>query len=768
MTASLVPASLLTEAVLEAMPIGVAVVDADKRIVHFNAAYCASLDLAPNSFPPGMLVADALRVSAYRGVYGPGDPEGQVSAFMATDRSRAGRLRRRTFNGRSFDVLQAPLPNGGYVVCAVETTALVAARTESETALTRINAALATLRTGLATFGPDRRLLFANRRFAELLGLAPDRPPVGVAFSALLDLLAAREEFTGFDGAAFIAAQRGADRSQPSATRRVRAGGQVIDIASDPLADGGWTMVVTDISALAGAEDDARRRAALLNSILDAVPHGVCVYGPDRRVAMFNRAYTDVMTGAPLNVGDHVSDVIRRRAVAGEYGPGDPEQIYRQQVAFNVNRPQQRKRRRPNGMSLDVRTSPLPDGGYISVVTDITQLTAAEEEVSRRAQELDVMLSCIRHGVILWDADKRLRTSNGIVTKLLGYPPGLLVPGQSEAVVLEDMLARGHFGAGEQARAQADMLANLDRSKPYRRQLVTPANRVLDTRSDPTPGGGWVTTFTDVTEAEAVQNELRRAKEVAEAANQAKSRFLATMSHELRTPLNVVIGFSDALLHESANPSRAQIDDYAQQINEAGHHLLGLINSILDVARIESGRFDFAADAVDVVRLVQSAARLSDASAQAAEIVLLTEVPDALPAIRADERRLRQALGHLLSNALKFTEPGGTVIIGAAQDPGGGLLLFVRDSGIGIAEQDLDRVFEPFTQLDGSLARRFQGAGLGLYVSRALVVGHGGELTLRSTPGEGTVAEIRLPAERVIHADLSAVRVVSTPNATNR
>jgi signal transduction histidine kinase len=768
MTASLVPASLLTEAVLEAMPIGVAVVDADKRIVHFNAAYCASLDLAPNSFPPGMLVADALRVSAYRGVYGPGDPEGQVSAFMATDRSRAGRLRRRTFNGRSFDVLQAPLPNGGYVVCAVETTALVAARTESETALTRINAALATLRTGLATFGPDRRLLFTNRRFAELLGLAPDRPPVGVAFSALLDLLAAREEFTGFDGAAFIAAQRGADRSQPSATRRVRAGGQVIDIASDPLADGGWTMVVTDISALAGAEDDARRRAALLNSILDAVPHGVCVYGPDRRVAMFNRAYTDVMTGAPLNVGDHVSDVIRRRAVAGEYGPGDPEQIYRQQVAFNVNRPQQRKRRRPNGMSLDVRTSPLPDGGYISVVTDITQLTAAEEEVSRRAQELDVMLSCIRHGVILWDADKRLRTSNGIVTKLLGYPPGLLVPGQSEAVVLEDMLARGHFGAGDQARAQADMLANLDRSKSYRRQLVTPANRVLDTRSDPTPGGGWVTTFTDVTEAEAVQNELRRAKEVAEAANQAKSRFLATMSHELRTPLNVVIGFSDALLHESANPSRAQIDDYAQQINEAGHHLLGLINSILDVARIESGRFDFAADAVDVVRLVQSAARLSDASAQAAEIVLLTEVPDALPAIRADERRLRQALGHLLSNALKFTEPGGTVIIGAAQDPGGGLLLFVRDSGIGIAEQDLDRVFEPFTQLDGSLARRFQGAGLGLYVSRALVVGHGGELTLRSTPGEGTVAEIRLPAERVIHADPSAVRVVSTPNATNR
>src|SRR6185312_8129748 len=110
----------------------------------------------------------------------------------------------------------------------------------------------------------------------------------------------------------------------------------------------------------------------------------------------------------------------------------------------------------------------------------------------------------------------------------------------------------------------------------------------------------------------------------------------------------------------------------------------------------------------------------------------------------------QQALNHLLSNAVKFTEPGGTVTVGSALEPDRRLRLFVRDNGIGIAEQDLDRVFEPFTQLDGSLARRFQGAGLGLYVARALVAGHGGELTLRSRPGTGTLAEIRLPAERVM------------------
>ena len=744
---------ILTKAVLDAMPIGVAVVDADKRIVLFNPAYCESLNLPPNSFAPGTPVADALRVSAYRGVYGPGDPESQVAAFLTTDRSRAGRLRRRTFNDRSFDIIQAPLSSGGYVVCAIETTALVAARTDAESALVRINAAIATLRTGIAAFTPDATVLFANPRFGEMFGLSPAQPVAGMRFSALLDMIAVREEFAGMDGAAFIAAQRGIDRSHPSAMRRTRATGQVIDIVSDPLPDGGWTISIADNSASAGSENEALRRASMLHSILNAVPHGICVYSADRHVTMFNRAYTDVMAGAPLNIGESLQEIIHRRAAAGEYGAGDPGEIYLQQMAFDVTRPQSRKRRRPNGMTVDVRTSPLPDGGYISVVTDITPLTAAEAEISRRAEEMAVMLSCIRHGVELWGPDHRLMASNAIATELLRFPPGMLAPGMTQDEVLANMVAFGHFGEGETALARARMLSELDRSKPYLRQVATPAGRILDVRSDPTPAGGWVTTYTDVTEARAAEDELRRAKESAEAANQAKSRFLATMSHELRTPLNAVIGFSEALLHEAANPAPARITEFAGQINDAGRHLLGLINIILDVARIESGRFEFAADVVDINRLVRHCVRHADASAQAAEITLVVDLPGELPAISADERRLQQAVNHLLSNAVKFTEAGGTVTVGAHLEPDGRMLLFVRDSGIGIPDEDIERVFEPFTQLDGSLARRFQGAGLGLYVSRALVAGHGGELTLRSFEGRGTIAEIRLPAASVI--DLS-------------
>jgi signal transduction histidine kinase len=734
-------------AVIEALPVGITVVDRAQRIVLVNPAYCASLDLPPNSFPPGMPLVQALRATAYRGIYGPGDPETLATGMAALDRLRPGRLRRRTHNGRSYDVITAPLPDGGHVACAVETTSLVAAKTEAESSVARLTGALATWRGGFAVFQPDRTLLFANLRFAGMLGLPPDAVQAGMTLEAILDLMATREDYTGQDAAGFIAAQRAMDRSTSSAVRRQRSNGQVIWIGSDPLPDGGWTITLADITLIATTEDEAQRRARSLSVVLCAIPHGVCVYGADRRVTMVNRAYTEVMAGAPLAIGDHMTDVIRRRAEAGEYGPGSPDQIAAEQLAFDISRPQQRRRRRPNGTAIDVRTAPLPDGGHISVVTDVTSLTKAEAELSQRADEISVMLGSIRQGILMWGADKRLIASNGVAAALLNHPPGLLTTGRTEPEIIDDMLQRGEFGDGERAQVVADALLNRDRSVPYLRTTTTRAGRILELRSDPTAGGGWVTTYTDVTEARRAEEELRRAKEAAEAANQAKSHFLATMSHELRTPLNAVIGFSDALLREAENPTPTRVAEFARQINESGRNLLGLINIILDVARIESGRFDLVSERVDVVRLVRTAVRQADAAAQAAEIVLTAELPKTLPMLRGDERRLAQVLRNLLSNAVKFTEIGGNVAAGAHLEADGGLLIYVRDTGIGIPGQEIDRVFEPFTQIESTLSRRFQGAGLGLYMSRALVAGHGGTLALRSELGKGTIAEIRLPAD---------------------
>lgn len=609
-------------------------------------------------------------------------------------------------------------------------------------------APLDSLPVGFAALGADLRLAFANPLFFTLLGLSDSRPIT--CLDGLLTALRQPALAGGRLVAEFLADQFAPDHGGAAALRWQRAGGSVLHIASAPLPQGGRSVTVADTTSLVLAGQDAQAQAETLRSILEAIPHGVCVFGSDRRVSMFNRTYTQVMVGAPVQVGDGFEAVIRRRAAAGEYGPGQPEEVARQQIAFDTSRPQSRRRRRPNGTMINIDTVPMPEGGHVSVVSDITALTEAEGEVVRRAREMAAMLASIRHGILLWGADHRLIAANAMATELMGHPPGLLAPGLPEKELLDSMQRRGALGDDAAAQQMIHRLRTMDRSKPYVRQVVTPSGRVLEIHSDPVAEGGWVTTFSDVTEARRAEQEARRAKDAAEAANRAKSHFLATMSHELRTPLNAVIGFSEAMLREADHPSPARVAEFARQINEAGRGLLGLINIILDVAGIESGRFELAQEPVQIERLIRNAMRSAEAAAQAAELQLVTELPAALPAVRGDERRLMQVLNHLLSNAIKFTQAGGTVTVGARRLPSGDLLVFVQDTGMGIEPQYLERVFEPFTQGDDTLARRFQGAGLGLYLSRALVAGHGGTLALDSRVGEGTTARIQLPADRLL------------------
>ena len=226
-------------------------------------------------------------------------------------------------------------------------------------------------------------------------------------------------------------------------------------------------------------------------------------------------------------------------------------------------------------------------------------------------------------------------------------------------------------------------------------------------------------------------------------------RFLANMSHELRTPLNAIIGFSDLMLAEIRGPiGDPEYRGYVVDIVDSGRHLLSIINDILDIAKTEAGELDLLEDPVAVEPLLTSAARSIAAAAQRADLRVSVSVPDGLPEIRADERRLRQIVLNLLSNAVKFTPAGGRIKIAAAVSTAG-LTITVADSGIGIAAENLGLVLQPFRQVDSRLARRFEGTGLGLPLSKRLVEMHGGTLALGSVLGEGTTVTVTLPRERL-------------------
>jgi PAS domain S-box-containing protein len=255
----------------------------------------------------------------------------------------------------------------------------------------------------------------------------------------------------------------------------------------------------------------------------------------------------------------------------------------------------------------------------------------------------------------------------------------------------------------------------------------------------------------DVTRSREHAAQLLKAKKVAERANLSKSQFLAMMSHELRTPLNSIVGYAELIITMMKNQNtRPDFVEYAQNISDQGNHLNELIGNILDVTRLERGKVELVEQEVALEELVDIVVKTCRLQASAEDICLSyrIEMPDVL--VKADLTRLKQILINLTSNAIKFTPARGSVEIVVGSTDKGAVTIAVKDTGIGIEQSKIDAMFEPFVQAEGSRARRYDGAGLGLAISRELARMHGGEVMLESAVGKGTTATLILPCHRMI------------------
>lgn len=414
-----------------------------------------------------------------------------------------------------------------------------------------------------------------------------------------------------------------------------------------------------------------------------------------------------------------------------------------------------------------------PEIQLIGIAVDVTE----QRHLALRSEAADLRLRTaienINESFVLWDSAQRLIMCNSKYQQDNGLSDRDVMPGASRAVLEERMLAF----------ASERRLANTNGQQggvTFERQLAD--GRWLQVNELRTRDGGTVSVGSDITQIKLHQEKLvdserrlmatihdlslaRRAEEErsrelvelnreymketerAEAANRAKSEFLANMSHELRTPLNAIIGFSELMEQALFGPlGSPRYEEYATDINGSGKYLLGVINDILDMSKIEAGQFSMDQEEIDLCPLMRETVRVISLQAAEKSITVETRIPDSLT-LFADRRAIKQIVINLLSNAVKFTGQGGRIAV-RARNTSSALVLTIEDNGCGIPKEALSKLGRPFEQVQNQFSKSHAGSGLGLAISRSLAELQGGALKIRSTEGTGTIVSVRIPIKK--------------------
>jgi signal transduction histidine kinase/DNA-binding response OmpR family regulator len=344
----------------------------------------------------------------------------------------------------------------------------------------------------------------------------------------------------------------------------------------------------------------------------------------------------------------------------------------------------------------------------------------------------------------MFDSNLRLTAWNRQLATLLELSDFFLNSKPSFSEYIRYLAERGEYGAVDVELQVQRLIASV--AKHFTFERTRPDGTVLEIRHNPLPGGGTVIIYTDITERKHYEQALTAARDQAEAANRTKSSFLANMSHELRTPLNAIIGYGEILQEDVADLGHENLIADLKKIESSGRHLLGLINDVLDLSKIEAGKTDVVIENVDIVALLEEVRTIIVPMAEKNGNTLEFRLAANLGSMRTDRIKIKQSLLNILSNGNKFTENGKLTLIADRSEADRRMVRFaVSDTGIGMTDEQLGRLFQAFSQAEKSTAKKYGGTGLGLVITRNFCQMLGGEVTATSKLGEGSTFTITLP-----------------------
>ena len=553
-------------------------------------------------------------------------------------------------------------------------------------------------------------------------------------------------------------AGRAAAGTPQTETRHVSIGGsrRLLRLVEAASRSGGTIGYALDRTEIETAESELARHINAHGEVLESIHAAVAIYGADKRLKFFNSAFArlwaleeDWLAGRPSL--DELLERLRDRRRLPEQA--DARAFKRQQIELftSLIEPESELLHLPDGRTLSMSVSPHPLGGLIFVYEDVTDRLALERSYNTLIEVQRETLDNLFEAIAVFGSDGRLKLHNPAYRRIWGLSEGDLY-GEPHVSDIVEKIRHFYSDAGDWPAVRDGMIARITAEAAWSGSTERSDGSTLQLATMPLPDGNVLFTCLDVSDTARVERALRERNEALETAARLKSEFIANVSYELRTPLNAIIGFAEILNNQYFGTLTPRQSEYSRGILESSQRLLQLINDILDLATIEAGYLELETGSIEICDMLEAVAVLSRERARMQDVTVSVSCPRDIGALNADERRLKQALFNLVSNAIKFTPPGGSIRLEARidEDAGCDVILAVVDTGIGIAASDQQRVFEKFER--AGPRSHDAGAGLGLSLVKSLIELHGGAVTIHSGVGEGTTVLCRLPASRRLPA----------------
>ncbi len=783
------------QTVLDHMTDGVVMWDADMRVLFFNKETVRIGEFPEDVAYPGVSVLEVMRAQDLRGEFGP--PPSTAEELEARVRARAALLNRpggvsymrQTPSGKWLEVKSIPVASGGAVLMYRDMTEMKHREQELQQARETQQLILDTMTDGVVLLDKDLCFKLSNRAALRFHAMPDGYSAPGGSAREAMRFRVRRGEFgpPPEDATAEEALITRALRLayEPGSTPEVKraANGAWIEASSMPTPDGGVLVTYRDITALKAREQEIEEARATQALVLETMNDGLVLWSPDFRVRVINCQLAEFYAIPPelARPGVDGRDILRMMFRRGDYGPAPAEgealerAVEAKARAILTSTADPELRRSPAGYWMEITRQRLEDGSVLSSYRNVTRLMAREEELrqtrdSARAAEqaLSATIETMAQGLVMIAPDGTVRLISRRARELLKLPEALARPGVRFAELVTFQAARGDYDRSREGAEQARRALAQEPLQEARYERERADGTVVEVSARRMEDGGSVRTYTDITERKRQQEALAAARDAAEAANRAKSAFLAAMSHEIRTPMNGVLGMIEVLERTPPGPAQARCINV---MRESASQLLRIIDDLLDFSKIEAGRMELESLPFSLRGLVEGAVDTLMVQARSKGLHLFADPPAPGPDLVAgDPVRVRQILFNLVGNAIKFTERGFVRIQTTTRPLGDGIVectVTVEDSGVGMTEEQLGRLFQPFAQADSSTTRRYGGTGLGLSIVRRLARLMGGDVTVASEPGRGSRFTVTLRLGTAEHgaADAAAEETASPPPA---